>query len=284
MRLILKHPDGAVNEYQFDQGPITIGRHVSSKVFIPNKAISREHAVIFQKNGSWFVKDLGSANKTYVNCRQVEQAEINEGDCIRLASYQMDVKFGQLEAEPTFLESEETVVNGDSNNKIIIRRPDSKNCPSIKIPGKRLQDFIQASEEICQSHTLDKILRALIHIAFKQFSAYRAWGALRDQSTGVMPVQVGKTITGTTVDIDQIEFKDRITEVLEKNYFLLITKVEGRYDKRYQSLMAVPILSENGQFGVFYMDNLGNHPRFNHCDLDYLILLAIHTATVIENF
>lgn len=54
----------AVNKNQF-----VIGKNQSEADYciMDNKTVSRKHAVLFEKNGSWYVSDLNSLNGTYVN-------------------------------------------------------------------------------------------------------------------------------------------------------------------------------------------------------------------------
>jgi hypothetical protein len=39
-----------------------------------------------------------------------------------------------------------------------------------------------------------------------------------------------------------------------------------------------------GCFGAIYIDNATDHEHYTLSDLDYLMLLSIHTATVLKNF
>ena len=68
MRVLVKQSDGSAKELQFnDEGPISIGRGANNRVFLPDKGVSREHAVIRgMGGGKWMVEDLGSSNKTYL--------------------------------------------------------------------------------------------------------------------------------------------------------------------------------------------------------------------------
>ncbi len=79
MRLVVKQSNGTINEFQFAQGPVYIGRGANSQVFLPDRAVSRQHAVIFTtQDGKWFVEDLDSANKTYLNDKAIHKAAILE--------------------------------------------------------------------------------------------------------------------------------------------------------------------------------------------------------------
>ena len=62
MRLILRKDGKAVKEFRFPKGPVYIGRHVHSQVFLPDREVSRQHAAIFAtREGKWVVEDLESA-------------------------------------------------------------------------------------------------------------------------------------------------------------------------------------------------------------------------------
>ena len=62
-----------------------IGRLPSCDLMLDQPAISRRHAVIYQRDGSWFIADAGSSNGTFVNLTPaVEPARLADGDEIRL--------------------------------------------------------------------------------------------------------------------------------------------------------------------------------------------------------
>ena len=50
------------------------------------------------------------------------------------------------------------------------------------------------------------------------------------------------------------------------------------------SAMIAPIIDLSGCFGVLYVDNVGENRYYTLSDLDYLMLLSIHTAAIVENF
>jgi hypothetical protein len=43
-------------------------------------------------------------------------------------------------------------------------------------------------------------------------------------------------------------------------------------------------MDPTGCFGALYVDNATDHEQYNLSDLDYLMLLAISTAAILENF
>ncbi len=88
MRLVLRQKDGDAREFQFKDGPISIGRAADSQILLPDRAVSRKHAVIQStSDGKWTVEDLDSASKTYLNDLAVRKAEIKHGDQLRITEF-----------------------------------------------------------------------------------------------------------------------------------------------------------------------------------------------------
>ena len=295
MRLVVKKGNSIVSELQFDGGPICIGRHSNSQVFLPDRTVSRQHAVIFTtQDGKWMAEDLDSANKTYLNDEAIHKAEIKTGDCLRIADFTIEVNLKDVaEAEkPIHVEDTLTTATRDSpspsegrDSQIIVRRLDVEHAPDITLPAKRAQDFLQATEAICRANGLDEVLQVLLNIILRQFGAYHTWGALRNQATGPMTCHAGRGRDGQTVELSEIKLNEKINQAVEKGQFLLLPQVSAQIeDEKIRSAMIAPIIDPTGCFGVLYVDNAADREQYSLSDLDYLMLLAIHTAAILENF
>ena len=158
MRLVLKQGDSTIREFQFARGPIYIGRHTNSQILLPDKTVSRQHAVLFSTQaGKWMVEDLDSANKTYLNDDIIHKAEVKSGDTLRIADYTIDVdleKEADAEAE---VRLEDTLVTPSREQQVTVRRVDSKHAaPPVKLPARRIKDFAEATGEICRAKGLDR--------------------------------------------------------------------------------------------------------------------------------
>jgi pSer/pThr/pTyr-binding forkhead associated (FHA) protein len=77
---------GETQEYVLTEGATaSIGRLDTNDIMIPEQHVSRQHAVINYRDGIFMITDLGSANGTFVNDRQLEAAfPLASGDEIRL--------------------------------------------------------------------------------------------------------------------------------------------------------------------------------------------------------
>jgi pSer/pThr/pTyr-binding forkhead associated (FHA) protein len=82
-----QHPQtGVIQEFVLTEGSTaTIGRQAGNDICIPEQHVSRQHAVINYRDGIFMITDLGSANGTFVNDRQLtESFPLASGDVIRL--------------------------------------------------------------------------------------------------------------------------------------------------------------------------------------------------------
>jgi transcriptional regulator with GAF, ATPase, and Fis domain len=61
---------------------VTLGRDPASGICLADRSLSRTHCVLVQEDAGWVVRDLGSANGTFVNGVQVRQQALREGDQI----------------------------------------------------------------------------------------------------------------------------------------------------------------------------------------------------------
>ena len=287
MRLVVRQSDSTVREFQFARGPIYIGRQVNSQILLPERTVSRQHAVLFStQTGKWMVEDLDSENKTYLNDEIVHKTEIKSGDVLRIADYTVEIDLEKEAGDEAKIHLEDTLVTPSLEQQVTVRRVDSKHgAPAIKLPAKRIKDFVEATEEICRANGLDEILQALLHITAKQFSAYHRWCALRNQTSGSMAAHAGKMRSGQAVQLEEIKLNERITEAVEQGQFLLFPRLGFELEEeRIRSALIAPVMGQAGCFGVIYIDNDTAHEQYTLSDLDYLMLLAIHTASILENF
>jgi len=291
MRLVLKQKDGEVREYQFAQGPIHIGRAADSHIMLPNPAVSKKHATIAcNGDGKWTVQDLDSANKTYLNGQAVRAAPIKNGDAIRITEFTIEVC---LDEKPPSAPAEDLddTLNLEAGlstplHETLVRKPDAGHAPAMRLPAKRLTDFIQACDMTCKSKNIEELLVALLNISLKQFSAFHTWCALREQPNGPMTYHAGKRRDGHPVELQELKLADKINQAVERSQSLVMPRVAADLEERerIRSALIAAISAPTGCYGVIYLDNAMVHDHYTLGDLDYLMLIAIHTATVLHRF
>ena len=74
-------------------GPVNIGRGESCQIRVSDTYVSAAHARIFNRDGTWYVEDLGSTNGTYLNQRRVTTAsEVRAGDRVRIGKTTLELR------------------------------------------------------------------------------------------------------------------------------------------------------------------------------------------------
>jgi hypothetical protein len=85
-------------QFDFDQPSVLLGRTHECDVPLYEAGVSRGHARIFLEGGVWLLEDLGSANGTLVNGRQVARHTLEEGDAITIGPVVLTWRPGPLDA------------------------------------------------------------------------------------------------------------------------------------------------------------------------------------------
>jgi len=81
-------------KYLIDKEQFIIGRgSKSSDLPIRDGNISRKHAAVIRRNGSYYIKDLGSTNGIDYNGVRIDNKRIDEGDVYSICDYELRFTF-----------------------------------------------------------------------------------------------------------------------------------------------------------------------------------------------
>ncbi|NLE57713.1 MAG: FHA domain-containing protein [Planctomycetes bacterium] len=78
--LVMFKDDGTSKEFPLSAGKTLVGRSEECDLRIPLPEISRKHSILMVTGNTVAVRDLGSANGTYVNNKRVSEQELAAGD------------------------------------------------------------------------------------------------------------------------------------------------------------------------------------------------------------
>ncbi len=88
--LVVRAGGGRAGESFRPAGPRTrIGRSPDCDIFLDDVTVSREHAVLVEENGKFYVEDQSSLNGTFVNRHRIDRAPLEEGDELQVGKYRM---------------------------------------------------------------------------------------------------------------------------------------------------------------------------------------------------
>ncbi|RJP26222.1 MAG: FHA domain-containing protein [Candidatus Abyssobacteria bacterium SURF_5] len=132
IRLSIRFNGAVIQELEFDQDEITIGRNADNSVQIDNVTVSGKHARILRERNQhleekyrYIVEDLESTNGTFVNEKKVARRVLREKDLITVGKHTIAVsfrKFGLQERGQSISEIEKTQRLEPDRQKQILRK------------------------------------------------------------------------------------------------------------------------------------------------------------------
>jgi hypothetical protein len=88
--LLLRLPSQEI-ELELRQPDVLVGRHTLVDLCLPYPEISRKHCRIVFADECWHIVDMGSLNGIEVNGERTRQADLHEGDSLRIAGLKFEV-------------------------------------------------------------------------------------------------------------------------------------------------------------------------------------------------
>jgi len=110
-----------IEKKKFDTETISIGRDIENDIYINNLAVSRFHAKIHREGQKIIIKDLGSANGTYVNGHKVEWADVHIDDIILIGKHTLTLDQSKLIQDEAFTEGHTVMVDQNTQDKFLKR-------------------------------------------------------------------------------------------------------------------------------------------------------------------
>jgi hypothetical protein len=85
--LIMQDGDQIGQEWLLEGNTVSIGREEDNEVVLPDRRISRRHAVIEREGDRYYIRDCGSKNGTFVNGNLLQaRVPLKDGDAIQIAT------------------------------------------------------------------------------------------------------------------------------------------------------------------------------------------------------
>jgi sigma-B regulation protein RsbU (phosphoserine phosphatase) len=272
---------------QLDGGPFTIGRNPDCDMVIPVTSVSREHARIIRVGERFFIEDLKSRNRTFVNNQLVPEESrvpLKNNDKIRICDFV--ATFRDLEEEEEEDESASTI-------EATLTQQGSQLLLETQ-PAEKLRALIEISGNLNKTLKLDELLPRIADTLFDIFrQADRCFIIQRDEEdpSKLRPREVrtrrerdestarfSRAIVHRCLETGQAYLTD---DAMKDNQFQLSQSV---IDFRIRSVMCVPMCTSEGKAtGVVQLDTQDRSKKFTTEDLKLLWAVANQAAISVEN-
>lgn len=80
---LLDEDGGTAGRWEISNEPLAVGRGEAADIVVADDSLSRRHFVVMREGGRCVIKDLNSANGTFVDGQPVRAAALRHSDCIR---------------------------------------------------------------------------------------------------------------------------------------------------------------------------------------------------------
>ncbi|MCC6908669.1 MAG: FHA domain-containing protein [Phycisphaerales bacterium] len=299
--LVLKIIDGPDKGKRFDVPdwePQLIGRS-SEALKISDQTCSRRHAELTPDDGEWYVRDLGSANGTYVNGRRIgsNRVRLQLGDLIRAGSTVFAFgarRYGGVNNPVRALQDEfmDAIVEQrfeSNDDSMIMAVPD---------PAAAAQEHLRIIYELTRitTQTVDResLLEFVMELIFDEFEPERGFILIQERpDEKPEPTVVKYRTPPRSQDEGQIHVSRTIVaHVMSRGEGVLSSN--AMKDRRFssgdsvrnyaiRSAICVPIRYHDHTYGVIHIDTSLKNYTFSDSQLRLLTAIGQHVGLALSN-
>ncbi|MBN2064971.1 MAG: FHA domain-containing protein [Sedimentisphaerales bacterium] len=284
-----------------NESPAVIGRN-SPDVPLTDNTVSRRHSELIRKSDdSWVIRDLGSANGTFVNGVKLSGfLDLKQGDQVRCGATL--IVFGQkrtgsgiicdpvsLQIDPdgNLIESSIMGTTPGLDDSVIIAGPET----SSAVGNLRL--LYELSTTISSIFDESQLLDKVMDIVFDNLPADRGFILLREQEDKPLVPMAARYRDESQKDSGKITVSHTIVEhAMEKREGVICTnamrdprfaKGESVHNYAIRSALCVPIAVRSNVMGVIYVDTTMATNTYAGEQLELLTAIGYQTGLALEN-
>ncbi|MCI0660298.1 MAG: FHA domain-containing protein, partial [Acidobacteria bacterium] len=274
-----------------------IGREASNAISISDPLLSRRHCRITREGEQFTLRDLGSANGTFVNGVPVKERLLLHRDVIKVGESLMLFLCHEDDDKPT---EDSVELNDDdliTQSTIVLPQGEGfylnskKVLPMTARTARNLQAILRIALEINTIRDLHSLQKRLLELIFSVIPAERGaillkhtlsdeisssfgWSRTAPQ---IQPVTASRTIVQQVLREGLAILRNDVAEdaMLQASKSLLHSGI--------RSILAVPLSHLENIFGVIYLDNTNPLEKFDEEHLQLVTAIANLASVALEN-
>ncbi len=302
--LVLQGPDKG-RTFHTQEEPAILGRQ-SDQIPLTDRTVSRQHSEIRPENGGWILRDLGSANGTYVNGVRVrDSVRLKHGDQIKIGAtllvYGGDQADSGLSRPAMARDLIDLDVSSRNMDSAILASVGSED--SIVIAGPELTQAARAWKVMSELTAAigaiidpEQLLERVMDVVAEELPVDRGFILLYDKSGTELVPHVVRYRRGLRDQARRITTSQRIIHhVVEHREAILCTN--AMTDRRFardaaqdsivafdlHSVICAPILVRELLLGVIHIDSAAAAHTYNQEQLRLMSAIGQVTGMAIHN-
>ena len=288
---------GDLDQEEFPMGSeVLIGRSADCDVRIPTPFVSRQHARITQTDGRYFIQDLETSNGTFVNGREVQKAELGDGDRIGVGDCELTFKAEEVPTQrPCDLpldKSAATVISTVDVGMLpetLVGAADTDQAAKLKHHLRVLQEVAETS---CGSLDIgglvEKILDELLRVYPQADHAHAVLLGFAEPEGDLhlSAARKGLDRPGTGVSRTLLDIATRDRKALlasDVNADARFSAAQSIVGEGLRSMMCSPVVMNAKVMGAIQVDTTSAGQPFTNDDLQLLATVSGQAAVAAEN-
>lgn len=267
---------------------ITLGRASDCTIPIKDRYLSRKHAEIIPSNGSWMLRDCGSANGTYLNGTRVERdSRLKSGDKIKLGDTEILFE--------TDVHTDEMLSVADSKVSATISIPFHEiDRVTLETPDKglqRLRILNALAMEMIEDRPLDQLFGFIVDKILEHLHPSRvAIGILADDGKSFTSVELRRSDSTDTSDLaishtllaEVVEGKKALA-FMDVSVDEKLSRAKSIIMQGIHSVLCAPLMMGEKVVGVLYVDFLFHQRSISEEEVRLVGQIARFAAVKLEN-
>ncbi len=271
-----------------------IGRSYDSDLPLRDEDVSRKHCLIELRGGDFHIRDLGSANGTFVNGVGVQVAKLKDGDVITVGASRLVFRSEEPPPDHAF---------GGDHTIIATAAVEADQPPFRTVTAQSSRD------QIANALAKFKLLYQTNEILSQFAEPDILFARILEQLFEVLPVDYGAILIGSdpdAMDMAAVRRRDRASDatsggapsrtvlrrVFSKREAVLIrdamsdhrfSEAESVMASGLRSLICAPMVRGNRVLGVIQCTSHSRAGAFTQDDLEVLAALGRQAAIAIDN-
>jgi signal transduction histidine kinase/pSer/pThr/pTyr-binding forkhead associated (FHA) protein len=302
---VIQGPDRDMN-FEVTGDSAFIGRDPDTDIALNDMKISRQHALLEQIRGIWAIRDMGSANGTYVNGRKISKPmALKLGDQIRVGRSLL--LFGGAQAASRLAALDPGRIRVDQGQLVdsaIMHALPSETAEmafleeqlDVEAPaaalGENLRTLYRLTSAISSIFDVDQLLARVMDLIFDVLPADRGFILMFDEKSGELRPRICRQ-TGTDQAAETVPVSHTIVDHVVHNAEGVISS-NAMTDERFEagksvhdfairSAMCVPLRARENILGVIHVDSSVADHVYSLEQLRLLTAIGYETGLAVQN-